>query len=207
MSVVNRRIYRFWIWGPRNARGNLSASPRNLALITAIYFSPPSMTSLRIRVIEAPIRELTRPPRHAEKRREKTDDIIRDVDSWKLLLLLLLRERFRPPDWRRTLPCLNRNTRAVSKRGQRTRARVRRDNSRYYLDSFTTTRPFSRKLSRYIDSGRSTSQKQRLPFFFSALEGAHSRCKRRLDYGTLAVARKQETVAPTSLVVSLLPSQ
>lgn len=69
MSVVNGRIYRFWIWGPSPVpRGNLSASPRNLALITAIYSSPPSMTSLRIRVIEAPIREFARSVSRRDKR-------------------------------------------------------------------------------------------------------------------------------------------
>jgi len=79
MSVVNRRIYRFWIWTPV-PRGNLGASRRNLALITAIYSSPPSMTPLRIRMIEAPIRELTRLVR---RRREASVEILHgDSRKW-----------------------------------------------------------------------------------------------------------------------------
>lgn len=98
MSVVNCRIYRFWIWAPAS-QGNLSASPRNLALITAIYPSPPSMTSLRIRVIEAPIREFAylASPRLAEKCWKR----------WMILFVTSIRENCFPPDhfcalnWRR----------------------------------------------------------------------------------------------------------
>jgi len=52
-------------------------------------------------------------------------------------------------------------------------------------------------LTVYIDSGRSVSPKRLFFFRESGLGGAYSRCKRRLDYA-LAVAREQETVAPTS---------
>ena len=173
-AVVNCQIYRFWIWAPAS-QGNLSASPRNLALITAIYPSPPSMTFPQIRVIETPRRlenSLTL-PRFAEKSFR--------WERWMILFVTSIRENCFPPNQF----CAGFKWRKVRNIWLKIHMRVPSNFSVTSRDIIRIHSP--RQTHSHWNSHVISIATVDFPKTSSSLvfKRAYSWCKHRLDYGTI----------------------